>query len=167
MENTSTETLQKTFSQKVARFFELMNYAFLFIETFVGAIVLLLSLISLLWLGWYGLLFAVLSLFCLCVFCISNVLLFIGYCLHSRGRLVEWKIKWLWIGTIVFNMIPLGFIVYWVREMPLFDLFSADFWADINNRIIVFILAWFIAVCGLSVVCLFDDYSLKNNGNAP
>lgn len=160
------EGREKTFSQKVARFFEVMNFIALIPITLSLGVILFFSVfytLAFLASGWILIYFTIELIILLIPYSLMCLLLR-GYFLHSRGRLSEEKVKWLWIGTIIFNIIPLGFMVLMIREtMPFFDFFSLDFWGDLGNRIAAFILAWFIAVCALSVVSLFDDYAVKNN----
>jgi hypothetical protein len=159
---------KKTFSQNVARFFELVGYMVLIPTTVLVGIALFCCLC-------YGLIFllsahfvtfvymAISLLFSLTPYFFGCVLLR-GYFLHSRGRLKENKVMLLWIGTIAYNIMPLAFIVLVARKFALsVKLMSVDFWMQPFNRVLVFICIWFVTVCALSVVCICDDYSLKNS----
>lgn len=87
--------MEKTYSQKVARVFEIFNY-FLIIPATLGALLATLLLAGAAW-------------FTLLIYTIYGIglALFVGYFRHSRGKLDEQKIPLLWITTAIYNFVLL------------------------------------------------------------
>lgn len=91
-----------TNSQKIARFFEIVNY-FMLVPAAFGIFCSFLLIKELPW-------------FTAIILGVSAVgmTLLVGYFKHSRGRLAESKVKALWIGTIAYNalfLLPMTYIV--------------------------------------------------------
>jgi hypothetical protein len=93
--------MQKTYSQKVARVFEVIDY-FLLLPAAFGALVGLVSFP-------YSPLFALLLYGVLSV----GIVLLVGYFKHSRGRLDEKYSGALWLTTAVYNFVFLLPVLYW------------------------------------------------------
>ncbi len=85
--------MEKTYSQRIARVFEIVDY-FLLLPAGVGALVGLAAIASS-------------PVFSLLMFAILTVglILLVGYYKHSRGTLNEKYISALWITTAVYNFI--------------------------------------------------------------
>lgn len=93
--------MKKTYSQKVARVFEVIDY-FMLLPAGVGALVGFVLLGT-------NLLYAML----LYGFLIIGMVLLVGYFKHSRGRLDEKYFSALWLTTAVYNFILLLPALYW------------------------------------------------------
>jgi len=89
--------MEKTYSQKVARAFEIADYI-LILPAGLGALAA-------------TLLFGVFTLLVYAFFIVGVVLL-VGYYKHSRGRLSKEHLPALWIGTAVYNFILLLPVLY-------------------------------------------------------
>ena len=138
---------RKTFSQKVARFFEVVDY-FLLVPATAGLCCTLFI---------PPLFFIILPTYSF------GCLLLIGYIKHSRGKLDEHNVWGLWLGTALYNAI--GLIV--IRWFVLYDWFDREFqrnWANIefwmrpDTLIFIGWLSWFVLICSLSVLLLFRDW---------
>lgn len=90
--------MERTYSQNVARAFEIADYILL-IPAILGAILatLIPSIFTLLVYGFF----------------IVGVVLLVGYYKHSRGKLDERYFSALWITTAVYNFILLLPCLYW------------------------------------------------------
>jgi hypothetical protein len=90
--------MERTYSQKVARTFEVADYILLLPASF-GALLATLAF----------------SAFTLLVyaFFIVGVVLLVGYFKHSRGRLGAEYVSALWIGTAIYNLILLLPCLFW------------------------------------------------------
>lgn len=85
--------MQKTFSQKVARVFEIIDY-FLLIPAAIGVLVAVVITFG-------GSVYGLLILAALIV----GLALQVGYFKHSRGRLDENHISLLWLSSAIFNFL--------------------------------------------------------------
>ncbi len=94
--------MERTYSQKVARVFEIIDY-FLLIPAAIGALVGFFILFGSPLLG--GLIYAGLGI---------GIALMVGYIKHSRGKLSQDYISFLWIGTAIYNFMLLMPWLYWV-----------------------------------------------------
>ncbi len=94
--------MERTYSQKVARAFEIADYILLFPAGF-GAL-----LATLIFSGFTLLVYA---------FFIAGVVLLVGYYKHSRGKLDESYFSALWVGTAVYNFILLLPCLYWASAL--------------------------------------------------
>jgi hypothetical protein len=94
--------MERTYSQNVARAFEIADYILL-IPAILGA----------------GLATLIPSIFTLVVygFFIFGVVLLVGYFKHSRGRLNESSVSVLWIGTAVYNGVLLLPCLYYASTL--------------------------------------------------
>jgi hypothetical protein len=91
----------KTYSQRVARVFEILDY-FMLVPAAIGALVGL------------ALLFAnPLYSFLLYGFLTVGIVLMVGYFKHSRGRLEEKYFNALWLTTAGYNFVLLLPFLYW------------------------------------------------------
>jgi hypothetical protein len=146
---------RKTFSQKIARVFEVVGYLFL-----VPAI---LSLI-------YPFLVAVASLFTLQIhFLMMSLIpflifglglaLLVGYFKHSRGTLSEEKIIPLWFGTFFYNALPLLPIFYQILANP-FDYQNFNFQERLPlfSLFCIFLVLWWAAAVLLSIGAIFSEF---------
>lgn len=107
---------EKTYSQQVARVFEIAGYVMfslaliypLYLMRFSGPLGILIYII-------YLFIFLIIPLL-IPVFLIgAGTILFVKYCKHSRGRLDEEKVIPMWSGTFFFNLIlllPAGYLYY-------------------------------------------------------
>ena len=94
--------MEKTYSQKVARAFEIADYILL-IPAILGAVLATLTA-------------SVLALAVYAVF-VVGVILLVGYYKHSRGRLDESYFSALWIGTAIYNLIFLLPCLYYASTL--------------------------------------------------
>jgi hypothetical protein len=92
-----------TYSQKVARFFELTDYLLLVPATYGLAMAMMLVVYA----PWFGL--SILGGY------VAGCFLLRGFFRHSRGRLSDSKTSLLWRATIAYNMIDL-FITLFIAE---------------------------------------------------
>ena len=83
--------IKKTFSQKIARVFEIVNYLMAPIPLALGGLILFFA-------PWMFLLVLMIWMFCG-----PGLWLAALYFRHSRGELDEEKILGMWLGTIAFN----------------------------------------------------------------
>jgi len=90
--------MEKTYSQKVARIFEIVDY-FLLIPAAIGAFFGFFVLVGSPFTAWYAILFY--------VFLVVGLVLMVGYFRHSRGYLDEQNISFLWITSVVYNFLLL------------------------------------------------------------
>ena len=121
--------LEKTFSQKAARVFEIVAYllivpaiAYLILSFFyvlIGLIAIYKDYQP------FQILALLISLTPLLVFSIGIILL-VGYFKHSRGTLGENKIIPLWLGTFFYTLPPLSAVIYQIIIMPK-DFHNLDF----------------------------------------
>ena len=145
---------RKTFSQKVARVFEVVGYLLL-----VPAI---LSLI-------YPLLFVVGSLFSLQIpYLVISLIPFLifglgiallaGYVKHSRGTLDEEKIIPLWVGTLFYNVLPLLPVIYQIL-MKSDGLYNFSYQQLLSPFALfcIFLVLWWIAAVSLSIGAIFSE----------
>lgn len=94
--------MERTYSQKVARAFEIADYILLIPAGFgVLLATLIFSPFTLLVYGFF----------------IAGVVLLVGYYKHSRGKLGEDHISALWIATAVYNSILLLPCLFWASAM--------------------------------------------------
>lgn len=136
----------KTFSQKAARFFEIVCYVLLAPAVF-----------SIIFTVVYG---AILFFIPFAITCFG-VLLLHGYRKHARGTLDEDKLSLLWFGTFIFNAIPLAPVFYQVVlnskkagvTNPLFlDPFIIGF---------SLLTLWWIIAVSLSVTLILDIFKSR------
>ena len=134
---------RKTFSQKVARVFEVVGYLLL--------IPAILSLI-------YSLIFVfVLGLIVFLIFCLGIVLL-AGYVKHSRGTLDEEKIIPLWVGTLFYNVLPLLPVFYQIlMKSDEFHNFSYQQLFSPFALFCIFLVLWWIVAVSLSIGAIFSE----------
>lgn len=93
--------MERTYSQKVARVFEIIDY-FLLVPAAIGLLVGLAAIFESPAIG--GLVLAVLGI---------GIALMVGYIKHSRGKLSHEYISVLWIGTAIYNfMLLLPWLYY-------------------------------------------------------
>jgi hypothetical protein len=135
--------MKKSYSQKVARAFEIICY-FLLLPAFISLIYPLFFLIGSLFSTSFGMFLLALMFLCIPAF---GVLLFVGYIRHSRGKMNEGKIFPLWLGTILFNAIPLAITSYWFFITNSFDGTS---YSSIDGGFFIifnlFILLWIAGI---------------------
>jgi len=97
--------MEKTYSQKVARVFEIVDYFMLF-PAGIGALVGLVFLSKSP--GIAFLIYAILAV---------GIALMVGYFKHSRGTLDESYFSALWITTAIYNFIPLLPCLYFASTL--------------------------------------------------
>ena len=131
----------KTFSQKSARFFEIVCYILLIpaiasiIYTMIEAMFLVLIPLVITGIG---------------------VVLLVGYQRHSRGTFDKDKLSLLWFGTFVFNGVPLAPVFYQVilnskKSSINFVLFTDPFFI-----IFALLSLWWIIAVSLSLTLIWD-----------
>ena len=99
---------KKSLSQKIARVFEIVNYILLIPTTLIELFTLLYGLIMVLAGGFVVLLLIV---FITLIYSFGGLLLY-GYFKHWRGEISQVRAVWLWIGTIIFNLIPVALLLW-------------------------------------------------------
>jgi hypothetical protein len=102
--------LEKTFSQKAARVFEIAGYLLLIPATLWLLVSFMLVLMAISSFRLENIQFQILILIGTLTpsfIYILGVLLLTGYFKHSRGTFGENKITPLWIGTLLYNLLPL------------------------------------------------------------
>ena len=97
---------QKTYSQKVARIFEIVDYILL-APAGIGALVGMALLLS-------G---QIPYAFLLFVFLAIGIILLVGYFKHSRGRLDEESVGMLWLTTVIYNSLLLLPFLFWAASI--------------------------------------------------
>lgn len=148
------EIMKKSFSQKVARVFEIIGYLWL-VPGILGLIFPLLGLIgSLMSLTFSSFLILMLPFLAFGL----GVKLLVGYYRHSRGTLDEEKIRPLWIGTFLFNLVPF---------VPSFYLFCESYlkrqnrtYPQVDDSPFVFfglLISWWGIAVLLSICAYFKE----------
>jgi hypothetical protein len=137
-----------TNSQKIARFFEIVNY-FMLVPAAFGIFMSFLLIGGAPW-------------FTAIILAISAVgmALLVGYFKHSRGRLAESKVKALWIGTIAYNGLFLLPTIYVVLSMAIDEgnRFSRNFSEPYFLLGVAIFVWWILAIAG-SGLALKSDLS--------
>ncbi|MEP6924254.1 MAG: hypothetical protein ABI954_07300 [Pyrinomonadaceae bacterium] len=142
------KNMEKTFSQRAARFLEIICY-FLIIPTSLIEIVTIyyssVSIIS----GELGLLFFAIPI--TATYAFGNLLLY-GYYKHSRGKLSNESSFLLWVGTLVFNSIPFAYMLFvWNQNHSILRNSTEEGYWFYN------IFAFYSAIILLAVIALIDD----------
>jgi hypothetical protein len=106
--------MEKTYSQKVARVFEVIDY-FLLFPAAIGALVSVFALMA-------GSAYALLTLAVLTV----GIILMVGYFKHSRGRLDEKYFSALWLTSAGFNFLLFLPWLYYASVILQTNGFKAD-----------------------------------------
>lgn len=139
---------RKTFSQKAARVFEIVDYVLL-VPSAVGllfGLVMLFNITSF----FYGL--------AICAVFTIGTLLLIGYFKHSRGTLDEEKIFPLWGGTLVYNVLPLLPVFYRVFiKSDEFHNFSYQQLLSPFALFCIFLVFWWIVAVSLSIGAIYSE----------
>ena len=140
---------KKSLSEKIARVFEIVNYLFIIPAVLLLGLSLIIFLIGLFTLN------LVTSLYCLVSILVFGlgITLFVGYVKHSRGNMVESKIIPLWMGTFLYNVLPLMYVCF-------------KFFADYREKIVLgdlgeftmFLILWWIMACCLSLTAIYDEF---------
>lgn len=135
-----------TNSQKIARFFEIVNY-FMLVPAAFGIFASFLLIKGAAW-------------FTLIILAISAIgmTLLIGYFKHSRGRLAESKVKALWIGTIAYNGLFLLPTIYVVLSMAISEgtRFYRNFSEPFSLAGIAIFVWWIVSIAGSSIALKSD-----------
>jgi hypothetical protein len=136
-----------TYSQKIARFLEIVSYFMLIpaaFGVFAGAIAIFFA-------PWFTLIIWVIAGL--------GISLLVGYFKHSRDRLPVEKINRMWYGTIVYNLIPLLFSFYYFYQKSIPETHPYNYERDDNGFIFMVLLAfwWTIAVFA-SASALYKNY---------
>ena len=144
-----------TYSQKVARAFEIADY-FLLIPAILGVLVATsLVKIMIVSLAIYGVI-------------LIGLILMVGYFKHSRGRLSkEWVLR-LWIGSAVYNfglLMPLIYFIYFQAMRFINDTNYQMSWEDFLKFFII-LFGYTIAVF-VSIKSYLSERQIKNIGNVP
>lgn len=132
----------KTFSQKAAHVFEIVCYVLL-----IPAVISILYTLFTFW---------VLVFIPFTITAIGVVLL-AGYRKHSRGKMEE-NASILWLGTFIFNAIPLTPIFYQVIFNP--DRYKNTNLGDILQPPVLFFLLltlWWIIAVSISITLIWDE----------
>lgn len=109
---------ERTYSQKVARVFEIVDY-FMLVPAGIGGLV---GLAMIQHRPFYALL--------LFGFLIAGIVLMVGYFKHSRGTLDERRFSALWITSAVYNFLLLLPVLYFAAT-----LLQKESFRDFNGRI--------------------------------
>ncbi|MGI9056055.1 MAG: hypothetical protein ACR2F2_09670 [Pyrinomonadaceae bacterium] len=134
---------EKSVSQKIARFFEIVDYILL-VPSLAGLCFGLMMIVS----GEA----AGIGLGILTVFTIGTALL-VGYFKHSRGRLSENSTRLMWFGTIIFNGLFLCPSLYFLYD----NLNETNSRNDLVNIIFSpygWIIVWWTIAVGGAIIAL-------------
>ena len=145
----------KPFSQKAARFFEIVCYVLL-----IPAIISILFTLK------------EASFLALIPFIITviGVVLLVGYQRHSRGTFDKDKLSLLWLGTLIFNGIPLIPIFYKIFFSPdrvkkiisrlVFEdtLNNSDFSLNPVGLFLFILVSWWLIAFSLSITLLLNEF---------
>jgi hypothetical protein len=136
-----------TYSQKIARFLEIVGYILL-IPAVYG---LFISIVLIFWAPWVTLIIWIISGF--------GIALLIGYFKHSRDRLPVEQINRMWYGTIAYNFIPLLFSFYYFYQKATAETQPYHYRQDDNGLIFMTLLTvwWTIAIFA-SISALYKNY---------
>ena len=133
---------RKSFSQKVARVFEVVGYLLL-----VPAILGL----------FYSLILVFLGLIVFLIFCLGIILL-IGYFKHSRGTLSEEKVLPLWFGTFFYNALPLLLTFYQILiSTNDYQNFNFQEWLSPFGLFCIFLVLWWAVAVALSIGAIYSE----------
>jgi purine-cytosine permease-like protein len=117
--------MERTYSQKIARGFELADY-FLLIPAGFGVVLA-------------SMLFNFLTLLVYAFFIVGVVLL-AGYYKHSRGKLRAEYFPALWLATAVYNFILLLPCLYWASFLLQAGLFKDEYGNYSNGALLFFLI---------------------------
>ncbi len=134
--------MEKTYSQKVAGAFEVVDY-FLLLPAAVGALT-----------GLFFLAYSVFYALLIYAMLISGIVLLVGYFKHSRGTLNSKYISALWITTAVYNFVFLMPALYWTATI--YQKMSSE---GLNNSNEVWV--FFIAIAAVLAYIAAIATSLK------
>ena len=143
--------MEKTFSQKVARAFEIADYVLLIPAAF--GVILATFLIG--GAPWFT--FLIYGTF------ILGCVLLVGYFKHSRGRLDEKHISSLWITTAIYNavlLLPyLFYAIFLFQSLSLNNSVPSDAWKALAlNLVIIF---GYVTAISLSIKAYFFERNQK------
>ena len=143
--------IAKTYSQKIARVFEVVNY-------FMAPIPMAFGGLTLFFAPW--MIFVVLMIW---LFCGPGLWLAALYFKHSRGELDEEKAPGMWIGTIAFNglflLVNIG--VVYRNYSSAHESFYPRTIRTVEIVWVVLALWWMLAII-LSLTALWSEYKQKN-----
>ena len=108
---------KKSLSQKIARVFEIVNYILLIPTSFIEIFVLFYGAQLLFSAGLTVLLFFIPTTL---AYGFGGLLLY-GYFKHWRGEISQVYAVWLWIGTIVFNLLPSAVLLHFLATTDFRD----------------------------------------------
>lgn len=141
--------MEKTFSQKVARAFEIADYVLLI----PAALGVLLATLLIGAAPWFTLL--IYGTF------ILGVVLLVGYFKHSRGRLDEKHISALWIATAVYNtvlLLPyLFYAIFFFQSLSLDNSMPGDAWKALTLNLVI------ISGYVTAIILSLKAYSFEKN----
>lgn len=145
---------RKTFSQKIARVFEVVGYLLLvpaILSLIYPFFVLVASLFTL------QIHFFMMSLIPFLIFGLGLTLL-IGYFKHSRGTLSEEKTIPLWVGTFFYNALPLLPIFYQIlTNLDAYQNFNFQGRLPLFSFFCILLVLWWAAAVLLSIGAIFSE----------
>lgn len=153
--------LEKTFSQKAARVFEIVGYLLLLPGTLwlLVSFMLVLMVIVDFRLEYipYQILILLGTLTPSIIYSLG-ILLLTGYFKHSRGTLGENKIIPLWLGTFFYNLPPLLAVIYQIIIMPK-DYQNIDFQEFLSpyTLLSLSLVFWWIIAVLISVGAIYSE----------
>lgn len=143
--------MKKSYSQRIARVFEIANYFLAPVPIAFGGLILVLA----------PLLF--LPVLLIWIFCAPGLWLAAQYFKHSRGDLDDEKTSPMWIATIVFNglllLVNLSF-VYPDYNSGRDSLYLRTF--QRTELVWIVLVIWWAAAIILSLTALWSEYSRRS-----
>ncbi|MEO6588294.1 MAG: hypothetical protein ABIP06_03105 [Pyrinomonadaceae bacterium] len=143
---------KKSLSEKIAQVFKIVGCLFLILvlpSLIVPVIYFFGGFVSL------QMMACLIALILISVFGIGFIL-FVGYAKHASGILEENKILPLWIGTFLYNILPLILVIY-----QLITNVNKTYRSEVFGVVYVLLSFWWIAAVCLSLTAIYDE--LKYN----
>lgn len=160
--------LEKTFSQKAARVFEIIGYLLIVPATLLWLLsfLLVLGMLNSLRLeNFHHQTFDnLLPLLIPSIIYSLGILLLVGYFKHSRGTLSENKIIPLWIGTLFYNLPPLLAVIYQIIIMPN-NYHNIDFQELLSPYVLLSLslVVWWVIAIVLSIGAIYNELTEYKN----
>jgi hypothetical protein len=132
---------KKTYSQKIARVFEITNYFMVTAMVILTGTAILTGIV----------IFFIPALIVILIFCVAGIVLGIKYIKHSRGELDEEKILGMWVGTIFLNALPFLTNIY-IFYKDFSSLSKCSYRQDFG----IFTLIWMILMIWWSLAVILS-----------
>jgi hypothetical protein len=141
---------KKTYSQKIARVFEITNYFMVTAMVVLTGTAILTGII----------IFFIPTFIVILIFCVAGSVLGIKYIKHSRGELDEEKVLGMWVGTIFLNALPLLISIY-VFYKELSSINESNYRQDfgIFTLIWIILMIWWSLAVVISITAIWSDES--------